>query len=166
MKCRFLTPTRSVRVRNDTTPSFSYPVKMDVVPGMNAPNDKKPAGFSDYEKRAQEVLSDLKKTSDLIEQASEKARAKAGTLRSVWGDLQDLFRLLRAWANRSYTRVPWRAVVVGLAGVLYFVNPLDIAPDFVPFVGYLDDATVIAFVIRSIQQELDRFRTWEASPNT
>lgn len=132
---------------------------------MPEPNDNKPAGFSDYEKKAQEVLSDLKKTADLIEQASEKARAKAGTLRAVWRDLQDLFRLLRAWANRSYTLVPWRAVVVALAGVLYFVNPMDIAPDFVPFVGYIDDATVIAFVVRSIQKELERFRAWEATPN-
>ncbi|MGH9790337.1 MAG: YkvA family protein, partial [Candidatus Acidiferrales bacterium] len=100
---------------------------------------------------------------DVVEQASQKARARAGSLRSVWRDLQDLFRLLRAWADRSYARVPWRTLVMALGAVLYFLNPLDIAPDFIPFVGYLDDATVIAFVMRSIQQELARFREWEVS---
>jgi len=133
---------------------------------MPEQDPKSPPGFTDYEKKAQEVMSDLKKTADLIEQASQKARAKAGTLRGVWKDLQDLFRLLRAWANRSYTRIPWGAVAVGLAGVLYFVNPLDLAPDFVPFVGYIDDATVIAFVVRSIQKELERFRQWETKEAT
>jgi uncharacterized membrane protein YkvA (DUF1232 family) len=124
---------------------------------------KRPPDFGRYEKRAQEILSDLEKTADVVEQASAKARAKAGTLRSVWNDLQVLLRLLRAWANRSYTRVPWGALVMGLAAVLYLLNPLDLAPDFIPLVGYLDDATVIAFVVRSIQKELDRFREWEGA---
>lgn len=130
---------------------------------MRGSDEKKPPGFSGYEEKAQEILADLRKTADVVEQASQKARARAGSLRSVWRDLQDLFRLLRAWADRSYAGVPWRTLVMALGAVLYFLNPLDIAPDFIPFVGYLDDATVIAFVIRSIQQELARFREWEVS---
>ncbi len=130
---------------------------------MTETREKRPVDFGRYEKRAQEILSDLEKTADVVEQASAKARAKAGSLRSIWGDLQALLRLLRAWANRSYTRVPWGAVVMALAAVLYLLNPLDLAPDFIPLVGYVDDATVIAFVIRSIQKELDKFREWEGS---
>lgn len=122
---------------------------------------KRPLDFGRYEKRAQQILSDLEKTADVVEQASAKARAKAGSLRSIWSDLQALLRLLRAWANRSYTRVPWGALVMALAAALYLLNPLDLAPDFIPLVGYVDDATVIAFVIRSIQKELDKFREWE-----
>lgn len=124
---------------------------------------KRPADFDRYEKRAQEVAANFEKAADVVEQASAKARAKAGTLRSVWTDLQALLRLLRAWSSRSYTRVPWGTVVLGLAALLYLLNPLDLAPDFIPLVGYVDDATVIAFVIRSIQKELDRFREWEVS---
>ncbi len=130
---------------------------------MRESDEKGPPGFLGYEAKAQEILADLRKTADVVEQASQKARARAGSLRSVWRDLQDLFRLLRAWADRSYAGVSWRTLVMSLGAVLYFLNPLDLAPDFLPFVGYLDDATVIAFVIRSIQQELVRFRAWDGS---
>lgn len=130
---------------------------------MSDAQAKRPPDFSRYEKRAQEVLSDFEKTADVVERATQKARAQAGRLRSVWRDLQDLLRLLRAWSSRAYTRVPWGTLVIALAAVLYFVNPLDLAPDFIPVVGYLDDATVMAFVIRSIQKELERFREWETS---
>lgn len=123
----------------------------------------KPPGFSTYEEKAQAVLSDLEKTADVVEKASAKARKQAGTLRGVWHDLEDLFRLLRAWLNRSYTQVPWRALVMAVAGLIYFVNPFDLAPDFIPIVGYLDDATVLAFVIRSVQKEIERFRQWEGA---
>lgn len=122
---------------------------------------KRPANFDRYEKRAQEVAANFEHAADVVEQASAKARAKAGTLRSVWTDLQALLRMLQAWSRRSYTRVPWGTVVMGLAAVLYLLNPLDMAPDFIPLVGYVDDATVIAFVIRSIQKELERFKEWE-----
>jgi uncharacterized membrane protein YkvA (DUF1232 family) len=130
---------------------------------MTETQEKRPVDFGRYEKRAQEIAADSEKAASVVEQASAKARAKAGTLRSVWLDLQVLLRMLRAWANRSYTRVPWGTVVMGLAAVLYLLNPLDLAPDFIPLVGYVDDATVIAFVIRSIQKELDKFREWEAN---
>jgi uncharacterized membrane protein YkvA (DUF1232 family) len=56
------------------------------------------------------------------------------------------------------TRVPRRAKV-GLALLLaYLVFPLDVVPDFVPVVGYLDDAiavaAVLAFVARSTGTQL------------
>jgi uncharacterized membrane protein YkvA (DUF1232 family) len=56
------------------------------------------------------------------------------------------------------TRVPRRAKV-GLALLLaYLVFPLDVVPDFVPVVGYLDDAiavaAVLAFVARSAGTQL------------
>jgi len=52
-------------------------------------------------------------------------------------------------------------LLYALAGVVYFVNPFDILPDFLLGLGFLDDASVIAFVMKSIKSELDRFAEWE-----
>jgi uncharacterized membrane protein YkvA (DUF1232 family) len=35
-------------------------------------------------------------------------------------------------------------------------------PDFLPGVGYLDDAMIVRFVYRSVKAELDRFMEWES----
>jgi uncharacterized membrane protein YkvA (DUF1232 family) len=72
-----------------------------------------------------------------------------------------LYRMLRAWSKGEYRHVPWRTLILSLATVIYFLNPFDIAPDFIPGVGYLDDAAVLGFVISSIKKELDTFLEWE-----
>lgn len=39
-----------------------------------------------------------------------------------------------------------KALVIG--ALIYFINPFDIMPDITPFVGFLDDMSVIALVYR------------------
>jgi uncharacterized membrane protein YkvA (DUF1232 family) len=38
---------------------------------------------------------------------------------------------------------------------------MDLVPDFIPGLGYLDDVTVIGFVMNSIRKDVDRFKFWE-----
>jgi uncharacterized membrane protein YkvA (DUF1232 family) len=40
-------------------------------------------------------------------------------------------------------RVPWYAKAFMLAIVAYFLNPIDLIPDFVPVLGYLDDLIIV-----------------------
>jgi uncharacterized membrane protein YkvA (DUF1232 family) len=47
--------------------------------------------------------------------------------------------------------------------IIYFVNPFDLIPDFIPVIGYLDDVAVIALAVASIHNDLDDFRAWEAN---
>lgn len=39
-----------------------------------------------------------------------------------------------------------KALIIG--ALLYFINPFDIMPDITPFVGFIDDMSVIALVYR------------------
>lgn len=41
-------------------------------------------------------------------------------------------------------RVPWYAKAIVPALILYLAMPLDIIPDFIPVIGYLDDLLVVA----------------------
>lgn len=56
-----------------------------------------------------------------------------------------------------------QTILWAIAAIIYFVNPFDVIPDFIPVVGYVDDSTVIAFVINSIRKDLDDFLKWERS---
>src|SRR5262252_2468420 len=61
--------------------------------------------------------------------------------------LPDLLRLLRRLAA---DRTLPRGVRVRLWLLLgYLALPIDIIPDFIPVIGYADDAIVVAFVLRS-----------------
>ena len=49
---------------------------------------------------------------------------------------------------------------IAIAGALaYVVLPIDIIPDFIPGVGFIDDIFVIGIVMKSISGEIDRFKS-------
>jgi uncharacterized membrane protein YkvA (DUF1232 family) len=98
----------------------------------------------------------------LLQLFFRKAAHEEGKLRQVWEDLMTLGRMLRSWQRGAYRVLPWRTLLWSLTAVLYFVDPLDLVPDFVPGLGYLDDAAVIGFIMKSIRKDVERFKFWEA----
>ncbi len=62
------------------------------------------------------------------------------------------------WFAARDPRVPWYAKVLGLAVAAYALSPIDLIPDFVPVLGYLDDLILvplgIALVVKLIPANL------------
>jgi len=67
-----------------------------------------------------------------------------------------LCNMLRDWWNGFY-EIPWATVAASTAALLYFLNPLDVIPDFLPGIGLLDDALVIAICFKMVQSDLRRY---------
>ena len=76
------------------------------------------------------------------------ARPKGNLLGEGLRLLPDLLRLLRRLAADS--DVPWGARVRLLLLLGYLAIPFDLVPDFVPVLGYADDAIVVSLVLRSV----------------
>jgi uncharacterized membrane protein YkvA (DUF1232 family) len=74
-----------------------------------------------------------------------------------------LSRMTMAYASGRYRAVPWKTVMIILAAIIYFLNPLDLIPDFVPFMGLTDDFGVLVWVYNSVSTEVDKFLSWEKS---
>ena len=66
-----------------------------------------------------------------------------------------------AYSRGHYRQIPIDRLIVVVAGLIYVVTPVDLIPDPIPVAGYVDDAAVIAWVIKSLSDELDAFREWE-----
>lgn len=81
----------------------------------------------------------------------------------LWFDLPLLVRLLKAWKSGSYRGLSMRTIVSLAAALLYVVSPIDLMPDFIPGIGLIDDAAVLALLLHSIAQDLAAFRVWEQS---
>ena len=75
-------------------------------------------------------------------------RPKGALLAEAIRLLPDLLRLLRRLAADA--ALP-RGVRVRLALLMvYLALPIDLIPDFVPVIGYADDAIIVAFVLRNV----------------
>ncbi len=55
--------------------------------------------------------------------------------------------------------MPARYKAIVLAGLLYLVNPFDAIPDWIPGVGYLDDAAVLLAIVQAIRRIIDHAET-------
>lgn len=51
--------------------------------------------------------------------------------------------VLALWRAARDPRVPWVAKAVAGAVAAYALSPIDLIPDFVPVLGYLDDLLVV-----------------------
>jgi uncharacterized membrane protein YkvA (DUF1232 family) len=66
--------------------------------------------------------------------------------------------VVAVWLAARDPRVPWYAKAVALAVAAYALSPIDLIPDFIPVLGYLDDLIIvplgILLVVKLIPAEL------------
>ena len=78
-------------------------------------------------------------------------------------DVKLLQSLCLAWWRGEYRAISPKALVTIVAGLLYFVSPIDAIPDWLLGVGFLDDIAVLGWVLKTVADELARFKAWRES---
>ncbi len=94
---------------------------------------------------------------------SGKVHTAAGILKGMVEDVRDLYNLFRDAVNGRYKLHPVNVGIIG-GGLLYFILPLDLIPDFIPLVGFIDDIAVLTMILNSMGEELMKYRSWKG-PN-
>jgi len=113
---------------------------------------------------AKTCLNSSETLEELFNEAAKKAAAVAREpFKEYWPYLQTMLRLVRAHHRGEYGQVPHDALLWVVAALNYLIDPFDLIPDKTPFLGFVDDATVIEFVADRTRQTLDDFMTWETS---
>lgn len=90
--------------------------------------------------------------------------SKAGNEGNRLGKLKDDLRLLQAlclayWRG-EYRGISRKSILTVVAGLMYFLSPLDAIPDFIPVLGMFDDIAVLAWIMKTLDDELNAFRAW------
>ena len=66
-------------------------------------------------------------------------------------------RLARMVASLLTDRTVPKAAKIALAAVaLYLASPVDLIPDFIPWLGYLDDVLLVAVIVDGLLTYIDR----------
>jgi uncharacterized membrane protein YkvA (DUF1232 family) len=92
-------------------------------------------------------------------------------MKSGWRELLMLLPNLVLLIGRLIRdpRVPVASKLILLGAAAYLASPIDILPDFIPLVGYLDDLVVVAVVLDGLFGSVDRkilFDHWPGEPET
>ena len=48
------------------------------------------------------------------------------------------------------SQAKWKRVIIALLAIIYVISPLDLIPDFIPVVGWLDDLGVLVWAARQV----------------
>lgn len=123
--------------------------------------DQLKSSFDAFTKKASTLLNDKGKTTSKIQEAIQKATANKGSLNNVWDQIQLFLALAKDYSSGVYTDIPKSAIIAIMAGLLYFISPLDIIPDFILGLGFLDDAFILGMVYKKVAKELERYQEWK-----
>lgn len=77
--------------------------------------------------------------------------------------LKLLLEILKAYHKGQYRNMPWRSISAITFTLLYIINPIDIIPDVLPVLGYVDDISVFMGLFKLIEKDIDNYETWKVA---
>ncbi|GHA28195.1 hypothetical protein GCM10007103_07200 [Salinimicrobium marinum] len=78
------------------------------------------------------------------------------------GKVKTMFSLVKDYRNGSYRQIPWKSIAAITGALLYVLNPFDLIPDFIPVIGMLDDASVLALCLKMVNDDLENYLQWKS----
>lgn len=110
---------------------------------------------------AQRFLKNERKLAAWFNQYRSKMIQHKGKAGEAGNILISFVQMLGDWINGSYRTIPTSLLIKMVAALFYFINPLDLIPDFLPAMGFVDDIGVLLWVYRGMQKEVDNYKHWK-----
>lgn len=117
---------------------------------------KKFSANSSWVQEAKAFINDKEKMQNLLNRFKEFFNNNS--LEEIKDNMKEAFNYVSDVFSGRYKDYSMTALITLVAGMVYVVSPIDIIPDFIPVVGFTDDITVFLFVLKSVNDELERYR--------
>lgn len=84
--------------------------------------------------------------------------ASNDTLHKYLADIKLYFQMLGDVFTGKYKKEPVGTIAAIVGTLLYVLSPIDIIPDFIPVVGYLDDAAMLAVCLNFTRFDVEEYK--------
>ena len=126
-------------------------VKAEEIPKEKSEKLKEKVVFTN-DKRKLQFYEKLRK--NITSFVNTKTNGKGGKFTQYLLTLPDFFVLLCRLAIDDRVKKSQKAIVGGI--IAYVIMPIDIIPDFIPIIGYVDDLVLVVYGLNLILNELDK----------
>lgn len=121
-----------------------------------------------YKKAASLVnttLASPAKLLNLVAGAQKKLARGSGKFNDIYASVAASIRLLKAYAAGEYREISLESIGLIIASIIYFVMPIDVLPDFIIGLGLTDDAALLAWTLKAVAADIEKFLGWEQTQN-
>jgi uncharacterized membrane protein YkvA (DUF1232 family) len=115
-----------------------------------------------YQEKAHDIAGEDGKLKKLLVQVRERLETVSHNpkVQSALEPITVFNRMIKAHRSGGF-KVSKKTLGLIVLGLVYFVTPLDIIPDFLPLIGFADDLSVLIAIFNSIKHDVEEFRSWE-----
>ncbi|VTS24727.1 membrane protein [Streptococcus porcinus] len=111
-------------------------------------------------KKADRLLKDDAKMESFLDKLERRIKW-IPFIRQELKSVPILISMVRSYWKRDYRQVPRRTIVAIVSALIYFLSPIDFIPDWIPFLGQLDDALVVATCWNLVYKDIEDYRQWK-----
>lgn len=115
--------------------------------------------FLSYSDEAEALLKDK----DKLERMLQKLEKKLNTIPLVGTSLSYvplMISLVRAYIKGEYEEIPVASIISVIVALIYVLSPVDVIPDPIPGIGYIDDGVVVAGCLALVKTDLIDYKEW------
>lgn len=113
---------------------------------------------------AERILKDPQKMEHFFQSLEKKLKLVPGVGNKL-ADVPIMCSLVYNYVTKKYTEVPLGSILAIISALMYFISPVDMIPDTVPGLGYLDDVGVIAICLKWVHSDLAEYQKWREENN-
>ena len=112
--------------------------------------------------RLQNIMKKIKETDldiildDARNKIAEISKNPSKHLGELILQAQLAYDMLHCYLKKE-CKFPWKSAAAIAAALLYFINPFDIIPDFIPGIGYIDDLAALGIAFKLIRDDLRKY---------
>ena len=114
--------------------------------------------------KAKKTASSKEEMKSMLNTAGNKLRRLASNsneLQELKSKLEILMRMFQSHLAGEYRAFPVSTILLIVFALVYFITPIDLIPDFIPALGFTDDASVVLLIVKKLNRDIKKFHLWE-----
>lgn len=113
---------------------------------------------------AEDMLNDEDKMERFLQRLEKKLK-KIPLAGDKLAAILIMTSLVKSYIKKEYSDIPIGTIIAIISALIYFVSPIDIIPDSIPFLGYFDDAAVVAACWKLVDSDIEEYEKWREKNN-
>ncbi len=101
---------------------------------------------------------------EIIRQLKRTLRVVSGfpSVQIFLNEVTQLFEFADAFRQNQYRDISLGTLFAAAFALLYLISPIDMMPDFIPGIGWIDDIVVVRILLEMIRSDLAKYDLWKS----